>query len=518
MRRFVILITCLALALSLAPAFRAPAAAQSAASAVGAIQRATPSVLGLLVTDADGHQTIGTAIAYSAEGHLVTAAHRLAGATAVQVRLPDGQWASVDLQRHVWWDPWTDVAVIHLPDHRLTPAAFADSTQLKQGDLAIVLGHTMRLERRPATTAGVVSGFERRYGFFKGMLQIDAPVNQGNGGGPVVNQHGEVIGMVLAVASADVEGLGLALPSNAVREIADRLIEQKDLKRPWLYADLDNTGLVNFGWPGATGVEVWYVYPGTPAVGVLTPGAVITAVNDTAIRDLDHLWAVLEPFQPGTRVSLELETNGVQTRKDLVLGSHPPLLGGGRAGGPAPDGEEESGIWTHLSEAQAWEARDYADWAYPFSFEQFASVYLAESPRGYALLETEFMRLAYAAWRHYRLPGAEDPDLYTVQVRARGNLYVRVVFGMPLDSSGTPNYTLRQGAKVIASGPILYAEGPEKAGIPRPLAGEAAAYRWVGAVIQVPSQGVDPRGDLTLIIGPETAPVATFTWELRDLQ
>ena len=185
-----------------------------------------PSVVSISTPSASG-----TGVVISRDGYIVTNSHVVDGSRNISVLLTDDRSFEAYL---VGNDPVSDLAVLKVEAADLTPAEFGDSGVLRVGDAVAAIGDPLGLEFRGTFTDGIISAINRDVAFngrTMTLLQTNAALNSGNSGGPLVNCHGQVIGInTLKISAftdeAGVEGLGFAIPSATVKEIVDQLIEQ----------------------------------------------------------------------------------------------------------------------------------------------------------------------------------------------------------------------------------------------------------------------------------------------------
>jgi putative serine protease PepD len=225
--------------------------------------------------------------------------------------------------------PPDDLAVLQISGAKLTSAAFADSSKLEVGDFAIAIGNPLGL--RSSVTEGIVSAF--RQGVSEGngvalplMIQTSAAINPGNSGGALADLEGRVIG-IPTLAATDPElggsaapGIGFAIPSNLVRDIATQIIRFGHVvnsHRAYLGVEIGDTN--------GEGVLVQSVTKGGPAAKAgLAPGDVITSINGHATPTVDDLTSVASELKPGTTVSLAIVTqHGAHKTLHLRLGEFP---------------------------------------------------------------------------------------------------------------------------------------------------------------------------------------------------
>jgi S1-C subfamily serine protease len=189
------------------------------------VDRALPSVV--QITSARG---LGSGVVFDRAGHVVTNAHVVAGSRRFRVTLSDGTQHDATLRGTF---PAGDLAVVSLSDARPRPAVFADSSRVRVGQYALAIGNPLGL--RSSVTQGIVSATSRTVGEGDGValpavIQTSAPINPGNSGGALVDGNGAVIGIPTLAAldpemgGAAADGIGFAIASNTVREIASQLV------------------------------------------------------------------------------------------------------------------------------------------------------------------------------------------------------------------------------------------------------------------------------------------------------
>jgi S1-C subfamily serine protease len=215
--------------------------------------------------------------------------------------------------------PFTDVAVIKIEGSDLPTAELANSDNLVVGQKVIAIGSALG-EFPNTVTVGVISGLHRRWKadgiFYQDLIQTDAAINPGNSGGALVNSQGEVIGINTSVIRTTeqgepVQGIGFAIPSNTVINIATQLIEQGRVSRPFLgirHQDLKD------------GAYVVSVSAGTPAAEAgLKEGDIILKMGDYSIDEENPLLNVLMNFEPGDTVVLTISRQGTKIELELTL-------------------------------------------------------------------------------------------------------------------------------------------------------------------------------------------------------
>jgi 2-alkenal reductase len=269
----------------------------------------------------------------SRDGYIITNNHVVEEAQSLSVIFPD---TSVHDATLIGRDPLSDIAIVQVYDPVPAVATVGDSKLLHPGEQIIAIGNPLG-NFRNTVTAGVVSALNRSVGPLEGLIQIDAAINHGNSGGPLVNLRGEVIGINTLVVRgsgfdmvSQAEGLGFAVPSNIFQAIANELIQTGDVQYPYLgirYMMLDGSTAANLDLPIQNGALIIDVEPGTPADTVqLQPDDIIIAVDEVPLVIENSLRYVLTQYAPGDTVTLTV-LRGEQELKMLVtLATRPEAL------------------------------------------------------------------------------------------------------------------------------------------------------------------------------------------------
>ena len=263
----------------------------------------------------------GSGFVVDTSGDIVTNDHVVTGATAITVRFQNGKTVKATL---VGTDPSTDVAVIkvNVAASDLHPLTFASSSAVEVGQPVAAIGSPFGL---PETlTSGIVSAVNRtitapnNYSI-SGAIQTDAPINHGNSGGPLLNASGQVIGVNAQIESdsGGNDGVGFAIPSDAVKSVADTIISGGKVQHAYL-------GITIATASSGSGAEVSAIKAASPALSAgLKAGDVITAIDGTAVTTADDLTAKISAHQPGDKVTLSVTRNGSTLKLDVTLGTRP---------------------------------------------------------------------------------------------------------------------------------------------------------------------------------------------------
>src|SRR5215213_10012536 len=260
-------------------------------------------------SDSPRVEGLGSGVIVSADGYVLTNHHVIDGAEEVTVELSDHRSFSAKL---VGSDPPSDLAVLKIDERNLPVLSIGDSDRARVGDVVLALGNPLGLEQ--TVTAGIISAKGRSTGLsdgsFEDFLQTDAPINQGNSGGALVNTAGELVGInsqILSPTGGNI-GIGFAIPSNMAKNVMNQLIQSGTVRRGSLgvtIQPLTRETIEQAGLPNAQGALINSVVSGSPADRAgLRAGDVITAVNGTPIGDPNSLRNAIASTAPGTEVTL----------------------------------------------------------------------------------------------------------------------------------------------------------------------------------------------------------------------
>lgn len=271
---------------------------------------------------------VGSGVIFKSDGYIVTNNHVINGAKELIVSLSDGRSLKGKV---VGADEVTDLAVVKIDAKDLPTATFADSDQIVVGEPAIAIGNPMGLEFRGSVTSGVVSALNRTLDNSDSrvkLLQTDAAINPGNSGGALVNMDGKVIGINSAkIVANGVEGIGLAIPSNAVQNIISAIMEKGYVPRPYLGVSIfDQQSAARYGYQLnlKKGVYLFQVVPGGPADKAgLRKGDVITAIDGAEIKGVSDLRAKIAEHNVGDKVELTIQRGNQERKASLTLEEMP---------------------------------------------------------------------------------------------------------------------------------------------------------------------------------------------------
>ncbi len=231
-------------------------------------------------------------------------------------------------------DAQTDIAVLRVPAQNLVAAPLADSDKAPVGGHVIAIGSPLG-EFQNTVTEGVISAKGRRVQesaqvFLEDLIQTDAAINPGNSGGPLIwIAAKQVVGMNTLVqvdpqTDTLAQGLGFAVSSNTIRDIANELIKSGQIVRGFIgisYLPLTPRQAISLGLPAAAGITVDSVVAGSPAAQAgIKNGDIITKVNDQQIDQEHPLTSIMAKTRPGDKVKLTVIRGGQTQVIELVLG------------------------------------------------------------------------------------------------------------------------------------------------------------------------------------------------------
>jgi len=256
---------------------------------------------------------IGSGVIIDSVGVILTNNHVVAGGGEVTVRTHDGREF---VATNVWTDPKTDLAVVKVDATGLVAATLGNSDQVSIGDWVMALGQPFGLES--TVTAGIISAKHRGIGITarENFLQTDAAINPGNSGGPLVNLHGEVVGINTAIhsRSGGNEGIGFAVPSNLARWVGDQLAKGGAVKRAYLGVGIQPVTPAlakELQVKPRGGVIVTDVYPDTPAAKAgLESGDVIVRFGEKMVATPQALQLAVERSPFDKELIIEIVRSG----------------------------------------------------------------------------------------------------------------------------------------------------------------------------------------------------------------
>jgi S1-C subfamily serine protease len=292
-------------------------------------------------------EATGSGFVLDDDGHILTNAHVVSGATSVSVTFGDKRSREAEI---VGKDDSTDLALLEVDPKGLDlqPLELGDSKTVQVGDPTIAIGNPFGFDR--TLTTGVISALQRQItapdGYtIENVIQTDAAINPGNSGGPLIDAGGRVIGINSQIATGGSGrgsvGIGFAVPIDTAKEVVTDLKEHGRVERPWLglqYVAIDDS-LAALDLPSKAGLLVQEVVAGGPAAKagidggdevidlngnqLALGGDVITKIDDRDVRTADDVREALADHEPGDSISVVLLRDGDERTVSVTLGNRP---------------------------------------------------------------------------------------------------------------------------------------------------------------------------------------------------
>jgi serine protease Do len=315
---------------SLAPVSFAPIAKHADPSVVTVLTRGEKlesTVFGRVRQETKG---LGSGFVVDHDGIILTNNHVIEGADTIKVKLSNDAIYPANV---VGRDALTDVAVVKIEEHNLTPLVLGDSDKEEVGDWVIAIGNPFELSHtvsvgiisaKGRTVADVPLGDETGYYDF---LQTDASINPGNSGGPLLNLRGEAVGINTAIRGGGAQGIGFAIPINMVKQLLPMLLHDGHVTRSALGVGLyDNAKLTAEDkaalklTTGREAIVSWVAPQGPADKAHIAPGDVILAFDGTPIERSSQLRWIASITGVGKAITLRVSRDGKEFETKVTLG------------------------------------------------------------------------------------------------------------------------------------------------------------------------------------------------------
>jgi serine protease Do len=269
----------------------------------------------------------GSGFFISADGYLVTNNHVVSDADKITVRTNDGRELDAKLVGH---DPATDLAVIKVEGRGFPFVDFEERAKPRVGDWVVAVGNPFNLGG--TATAGIVSALNRANvsgSSYVDYMQIDAPINRGNSGGPTFDLYGRVVGVNTAIfsPSGGSVGIGFDIPADVAAQVTRQLISGGKVVRGYIGATVQNLTpeiAASLGIPGQKGALISEVVPAGPSAKAgLQPGDVVLKIEGHAIDSNSDLTRQVAMAKPGDDIHLTIRRDGHEQNVTLRSGTRP---------------------------------------------------------------------------------------------------------------------------------------------------------------------------------------------------
>lgn len=319
-------------------------------------ERATPSVVNLFPLTGNSRTRerasertpnssgSGSGLIVDETGYIATNNHVIGDAVEVEVRFSDKTRLIAQV---VGKDPDTDLALLKVTADRPLPSLrFGDSAGVKVGQWVLAVGNPFGLDR--TVTLGVVSGIGREninLSRYENFIQTDASINPGNSGGPLLNLHGEVIGINTAIINF-AQGIGFAIPSNMAKQVIEHLLAKGRVARGWLGVGIQPLTpdlAKKFGVAESEGILVNEVFPNDPAaMAGIKPGDIIVRIDGQVVDSPNKLSRLIGALTPGATSRVEVVRDLKQLTLDIRLSERRETAI--VASAPSPGGKVKLGL------------------------------------------------------------------------------------------------------------------------------------------------------------------------------
>jgi len=270
-------------------------------------------------------QSLGSGVIMTAQGHILTSNHVIAGAELIQVLLHDGRTTGARL---VGFDLATDLAVLQIDLPDLRPIQRGDANNLRVGDVVLAIGNPLGVGQ--SVTQGIVSALGRFFSepnVFEDFIQTDAIIHPGNSGGALVDTRGQLLGInsVTFTSSGQASaagsiGIGLAIPINLASFVMEDLINYGEVIRGWLGVSVEPAGPSAAESTRHQALLVNAISPGSPAQRAgIEVGDIITHIDDEPVEDGRLTMMRIAMLKPGDRIMVTVERDRQSVDLEAVI-------------------------------------------------------------------------------------------------------------------------------------------------------------------------------------------------------
>lgn len=310
-------------------------------------------MFGLRIPKDKIENSLGSGVIVSKEGDIITNYHVIKNVDEIRVQLHDGRIVPAKL---LGSDPQSDLAVLKIDAGKLSPLAFADSSKVQAGEMVFAIGNPFGFQE--TVTNGIISAKGRRTSddSTNEYLQTDAAINPGNSGGPLVDLHGNIVGINSSIYSrsgSGWQGIGFAIPSNVVKHALLQIIKKGHVEHGYLglrVQELTPTLAEQFGVKNQKGVLVSEVTTGAPAQkSGLNRGDIIQKFAGFTISDPQDLRSRMADVNIGAQVKMQIVRNGKKKTLTVTVAEQPAdAVANGQASGNQPSAPGSPSVLTGI--------------------------------------------------------------------------------------------------------------------------------------------------------------------------
>lgn len=304
------------------------------------VAKVSPTVVSIITAQGSYtgvKQAAGTGVIISSDGYVLTNKHVINGAHSVRIVTSDGD--KYDKVSVVGSDPLNDIAFLKIRGAKDLPAAeLGNSSTVKVGQKVITIGNSLG-QYKNTVTGGIISGKGRPVvassnnttESLTDLLQTDAPINQGNSGGPLINLAGQVIGINTAIVQ-DAQSVGFSIPINATKGLVKSILEGKGVQKSYIgvrYISITPEVRAEYGLSVKSGAYIGgrsedeLIAAGSPAAEAgLRKGDIITKINDKKVGEDGGFSTIISEYAPGETVRLTVLRGDSEMQTDVTLGAY----------------------------------------------------------------------------------------------------------------------------------------------------------------------------------------------------
>jgi Do/DeqQ family serine protease len=292
---------------------------------------------------------LGSGVVVSSDGYLLTNHHVIDNATDIKVEFADARTFTAKL---VGSDQASDLALLKIEAANLRPLTLGDSDAVQVGDIVLAVGNPLGIGQ--TVTSGIVSAKGRSTGVgdgsYEDFLQTDAPINQGNSGGALVNTKGELVGInsqILSVSEGNI-GIGFAIPANMARHVMDELRTEGRVRRAQLGVTVQpvtSEMAASLGLSETRGAIVSSIESGSAAERAgFKRGDVIVSFNGQPVTDYNALRNRVADAKPGSNASVGIMRDGAEKTLNVKLDEASTNRSARNSSGNAPENADHTAL------------------------------------------------------------------------------------------------------------------------------------------------------------------------------